>query len=87
MTRPGCGLSSAAMAENHEVVVAMSADEWRVVQEALDVYYYETEHEHPVGLTRRRREHQQLDREHRLRLLAEIDEKIGRATGLGPLFG
>ena len=75
------------MPESSEVSVSMSPDEWRVVQEALDVYYYETDHERPIDITRGGRKGRRLDREQRLQLLAEIDAKIGTATGLGPVFG
>ena len=73
------------MAE-HETRVTLSSEEWHIIQEALDVYYYETDHERPGGLTRSGRERRRVDRERRLQLLTEIDEKIARATGIPPML-
>ena len=73
--------------EGDAISVMLSKDEWRVVQEALDVYHYETEHERPGGLRPSHRERRRLQRDERLRILAAVDREIGTATGLGPLFG
>jgi hypothetical protein len=73
------------MVEN-EMAVALSSEEWHIVQEALDVYYYETDHERSGGLTRSGRERRRVDRERRLQLLTEIDEKIAQATGIPPML-
>jgi hypothetical protein len=73
------------MAEN-EMTVTLTPEEWHLVQEALDVYYYETEHNGPGGLTRKGRERRQIQRERRLEMLGEVDEKIAQATGLPPML-
>ena len=75
------------MSDGDAIAVVLSQDQWRLVQEALDAYYYETEHERPGGISAGRRERRRLQREERLEALAEVDREIGTATGLGPLFG
>lgn len=75
------------MTEGDAIAVVLSQGEWRIVQEALDVYYYETEHNPPGGIRPSHRERRRPQRDERLEILAEVDRRIGAATGLGPLFG
>jgi hypothetical protein len=67
------------------VSLTFSKSDWRLIQEALDNEYYETEHWEPGGLTKDRRARNRQRREARMDRLKQLDEAIGEATGLGPL--
>lgn len=75
------------MPESQTVAIAFTATEWRTIQEALDEYFYESEHGKDIAFTRRKREQRRAQRDERLALLKALDRKIGEQTGLGPLFG
>jgi hypothetical protein len=67
--------------------VALTKDEWAVVQEALDAYYYEVEHTPPGGIRPPTKARNAARREHLLRALPAIDVAIARQAAVGPLFG
>jgi hypothetical protein len=67
------------------VSLTFPKSDWRLIQEALDTEYYETEHGEPGGLTKDRKARNRQRREARMDRLKQLDETIGQATGLGPL--
>ncbi|RAK30599.1 hypothetical protein B0I29_116258 [Actinoplanes lutulentus] len=67
------------------VSMTLSTADWRLIQEALDNEYYETEHGEPGGLTEHRRDLNRQRRSARLDRLKQLDREIGAATGMGPL--
>jgi hypothetical protein len=67
------------------VSLTVSRADWRLIQEALDTEFYETEHWEPGGLTKGRRVRNRERRQARMAHLTRLDEAIGQATGLGPL--
>jgi len=67
------------------VSLTFSKSDWRLIQEALDTEYYETEHWEPGGLTKDRQARNRQRREARMERLKQLDEAISEATGLGPL--
>jgi hypothetical protein len=71
--------------DSQMVSLAFSRSDWRLIQEALDTEYYETEHWQPGGLTKTRRDQKTRRREVRMDRLKHLDEAIGKAIGRGPL--
>ena len=67
------------------VSLTFTKSDWRLIQEALDTEYYETEHSEPGGLSKDRRARNRERREARMDRLRRLDETIGQATGLGSL--
>jgi hypothetical protein len=59
------------------VSLTFSRSDWRLIQEALDTDYYETEHWEPGGLTKTRRAQKRQHREVRMSRLKHLDEAIG----------
>jgi hypothetical protein len=80
----GCTLL--AMPSADEIPAALTLDEWRIVQMALDTQFYEDEHSKPGGLTPQGRRTRADQTEARLALLAAIDQKIATSTGLPPML-
>jgi hypothetical protein len=68
------------------VEVALPHDAWKLVQEALDAYFYDVEHARSGGLTISGRRERADARTQRLEQLRWIDQMIGEATGGGPYF-
>lgn len=64
-----------------EVALALSPDDWLLIQEAIDTEIYETEHQGP-WTKRPYREALRQDRAERLHYLNRL---IGEATGRGEL--
>jgi hypothetical protein len=68
------------------IPVALTADQWRLVQMALDTQFYEDEHRKPIGISRERRQERRGQARSRLEGLVEIDRTIANSTGLEPLL-
>ncbi len=66
--------------------VALTAEQWRLVQMGLDTQCYEDEHRRVTGLSRQRRQEQRDRARERLESLIEIDLAIARSTGLDSLL-
>lgn len=75
------------MSTDDQVPVVLTRDEWAVVQEALDEYYYQVEHSDPGGFHRQAKERRVARREHLLATLPRLDVAIADQAGVGPLFG
>jgi hypothetical protein len=69
-----------------EIPAALTLEEWRIVQMALDTQFYEDEHSKPGGVTPQGRRARGEQAESRLALLAAIDQKIAESTGLPPML-
>jgi hypothetical protein len=80
----GCTLLSMPSAD--EIPAALTLEEWRIVQMALDTQFYEDEHAKPGGVIPQGRRARADQTESRLALLAAIDHKIAAATGLSPML-
>jgi hypothetical protein len=87
LQRPPLVRQNCDVADQDEQMVSLtfSKSDWRLVQEALDNEYYETEHWEPGGWTTARRARNRQHRETRLDRLRHLDKAIGDATGLGLL--
>jgi hypothetical protein len=75
------------VSDDERIAIAFSKDEWGIIQEALDTYYYEVEHSDPGGFRRRTRERLTERRLELLKTLPELDVAISQQAGVGPLFG
>lgn len=74
------------MSDDDAVEVRLSRREWRIVQEALDAYFYEVEHANNSGVqpaTRRRKEARRFEL---LEALPHLDGTIAVQADLGPVL-
>ncbi len=74
------------MPTSDPIPVALTAEQWQVVQTALDTQYYEDEHRSPGGLSPTSRRQRRDETDERLAALVEIDREIASATGLDALL-
>lgn len=75
------------MDDDELVAVTLTRDEWSVVQEALDEYYYQVEHSRPGGLRKGAKARNAARRDHLLAVLPRLDQSIHDRAGVGPLLG